>query len=169
LTSIMATGNGDDVVRLCGCLASSTIAVGCLWQPRRNWRRTWPQGSPVRMQALSTIALCCLFVAASASHRRHAHTMVVLLYLDKLRDMQRGRTRWYAMAPTCCMSLNLFVGYKDLINSVVLQLRAGIYKLAIGNLATIYYRTLFSWCLLYVNMGWKNYWKIIRIYLVRLC
>jgi hypothetical protein len=32
----MATGNGDDVVPQCGCLAPSTVVAGCLWRP---WRR----------------------------------------------------------------------------------------------------------------------------------
>jgi hypothetical protein len=33
----LATGNGDDVLPQCGCLAPSTIVAGCLWQP---WCRT---------------------------------------------------------------------------------------------------------------------------------
>ncbi|KAL6838491.1 hypothetical protein ACP4OV_031736 [Aristida adscensionis] len=48
-------------------------------------------------------------------------TMVVVLNLDKLGNVQRTRTRCYAMAPARCMSLNLAVRYADVINSVVLQ------------------------------------------------
>ena len=48
-------------------------------------------------------------------------TMVVVLNLDKLDKVERGRTRCYAMAPARCMSLNLAVRYADVINSVVLQ------------------------------------------------
>nr|XP_040251493.1 feruloyl esterase A-like [Aegilops tauschii subsp. strangulata] len=48
-------------------------------------------------------------------------TMVVVLNLDKLGKVERGRTRCYAMAPARCMSLNLAVRYADVINSVVLQ------------------------------------------------
>ena len=48
-------------------------------------------------------------------------TMVVVLNLDKLGKVERGRTRCYAMAPARCMSLNLTVRYADVINSVVLQ------------------------------------------------
>nr|CAB3456569.1 unnamed protein product [Digitaria exilis] len=49
-------------------------------------------------------------------------TMVVVLNLDKLGNVERSRTRCYAMAPARCMSLNLAVRYADVINSVVLQL-----------------------------------------------
>uniref|UniRef100_A0A0A9EDX9 Fungal lipase-type domain-containing protein n=1 Tax=Arundo donax TaxID=35708 RepID=A0A0A9EDX9_ARUDO len=48
-------------------------------------------------------------------------TMVVLLNLDNLGNVDRSRTRCYAMAPARCMSLNLAVRYADVINSVVLQ------------------------------------------------
>ncbi|KAF8675251.1 hypothetical protein HU200_047924 [Digitaria exilis] len=48
-------------------------------------------------------------------------TMVVVLNLDKLGNVERSRTRCYAMAPARCMSLNLAVRYADVINSVVLQ------------------------------------------------
>ncbi|TVU10618.1 hypothetical protein EJB05_44161, partial [Eragrostis curvula] len=48
-------------------------------------------------------------------------TMVVVLNLDKLGNVDRSRTRCYAMAPARCMSLNLAVRYADVINSVVLQ------------------------------------------------
>uniref|UniRef100_A0ACD5YC89 Uncharacterized protein n=1 Tax=Avena sativa TaxID=4498 RepID=A0ACD5YC89_AVESA len=48
-------------------------------------------------------------------------TMVVVLNLDKLGVVERGRTRCYAIAPARCMSLNLAVRYADVINSVVLQ------------------------------------------------
>ncbi|CAD6220018.1 unnamed protein product [Miscanthus lutarioriparius] len=48
-------------------------------------------------------------------------TMVVVLNLDKLGNVDRTRTRCYAMAPARCMSLNLAVRYADVINSVVLQ------------------------------------------------
>ncbi|WVZ63178.1 hypothetical protein U9M48_012832 [Paspalum notatum var. saurae] len=48
-------------------------------------------------------------------------TMVVVLNLDKLGNLDRSRTRCYAMAPARCMSLNLAVRYADVINSVVLQ------------------------------------------------
>ncbi|KAM0899487.1 hypothetical protein ACQ4PT_021333 [Festuca glaucescens] len=48
-------------------------------------------------------------------------TMVVVLNLDKLGVVHRGRTRCYAVAPARCMSLNLAVRYADVINSVVLQ------------------------------------------------
>ncbi|KAJ1289013.1 hypothetical protein BS78_02G133600 [Paspalum vaginatum] len=48
-------------------------------------------------------------------------TMVVVLNLDKLGNLDRTRTRCYAMAPARCMSLNLAVRYADVINSVVLQ------------------------------------------------
>lgn len=48
-------------------------------------------------------------------------TMVVVLNLDKLGNVDRARTRCYAMAPARCMSLNLAVRYADVINSVVLQ------------------------------------------------
>ncbi|KAK3132614.1 hypothetical protein QOZ80_6AG0525200 [Eleusine coracana subsp. coracana] len=47
--------------------------------------------------------------------------MVVVLNLDKLGNVDRVRTRCYAMAPARCMSLNLAVRYADVINSVVLQ------------------------------------------------
>ncbi|CAM0953124.1 unnamed protein product [Alopecurus aequalis] len=47
--------------------------------------------------------------------------MVVVLNLDKLGVVERGRTRCYAIAPARCMSLNLAVRYADVINSVVLQ------------------------------------------------
>ncbi|KAK3129392.1 hypothetical protein QOZ80_6BG0478830 [Eleusine coracana subsp. coracana] len=47
--------------------------------------------------------------------------MVVVLNLDKLGNVDRARTRCYAMAPARCMSLNLAVRYADVINSVVLQ------------------------------------------------
>jgi hypothetical protein len=47
--------------------------------------------------------------------------MVVVLNLDKLGNVDRSRTRCYAMAPARCMSLNLAVRYADVINSVVLQ------------------------------------------------
>ena len=47
--------------------------------------------------------------------------MVVVLNLDKLGVVERGRTRCYALAPARCMSLNLAVRYADVINSVVLQ------------------------------------------------
>ncbi|KAK1626660.1 hypothetical protein QYE76_000975 [Lolium multiflorum] len=33
----LATGNGDDVLPQCGCLAPSTVVAGCLWRP---WCRT---------------------------------------------------------------------------------------------------------------------------------
>ncbi|KAL5677206.1 hypothetical protein ACJX0J_013337, partial [Zea mays] len=48
-------------------------------------------------------------------------TMVVVLNLDKIGNIDRTRTRCYAMAPARCMSLNLAVRYADVINSVVLQ------------------------------------------------
>jgi hypothetical protein len=42
--------------------------------------------------------------------------MVIVLSLDQLGDVDRGRTRCYAMAPTSCMLLNLALRYKDVIN-----------------------------------------------------
>uniref|UniRef100_A0A453QL63 Fungal lipase-type domain-containing protein n=1 Tax=Aegilops tauschii subsp. strangulata TaxID=200361 RepID=A0A453QL63_AEGTS len=53
-------------------------------------------------------------------------TMVVVLNLDKLGKVERGRTRCYAMAPARCMSLNLAVRYADVINSVVLQVTSSV-------------------------------------------
>ena len=57
-------------------------------------------------------------------------TMVVVLNLDKLGRVERGRTRCYAMAPARCMSLNLAVRYADVINSVVLQVSEDPFRFA---------------------------------------
>ncbi|KAL3825267.1 hypothetical protein ACJIZ3_021296 [Penstemon smallii] len=48
-------------------------------------------------------------------------TMVAVQNRDRLGNIERKRVRCYAIAPARCMSLDLAVGYADVINSVVLQ------------------------------------------------
>ncbi|CAH9123533.1 unnamed protein product [Cuscuta epithymum] len=47
--------------------------------------------------------------------------IVVVRNRDRLGNIEKKRVRCFAIAPTRCMSLNLAVGYSDVINSVVLQ------------------------------------------------
>ncbi|GFP84808.1 sn1-specific diacylglycerol lipase alpha [Phtheirospermum japonicum] len=48
-------------------------------------------------------------------------TILVVRNLERLGCIERRRVRCYCIAPARCVSLNLAVGYADVINSVVLQ------------------------------------------------